>query len=539
MAREGVRAFFGLMGDGNLRLIPYATAELGIRFYGSRHEAGAVAMADGYARSTGEVGVCTFTQGPGMTNALTALVSAQRGRTPMVVLCGDTPSSVRGLPQDIDQPPFFAAAGVDVQKLSAETAAQDVAAAFERARQRRRPVALILPTDLQEHRTPWREPPRRRLIADDHHLPSEAELDAAAETLAGAARPIVLAGRGALVSGARENLICLADRAGALLAHSLPLKGYFAGHPFDLGVAGGFSSDVAIRLIAGADCIVAFGASVNHFTSRGGSLFGDAALIHCDVDAGAFGRYSVADVTVTGDAAIVARELVTRIPSSKGYRNDQIAADIAATSDDADQSDDSGIDPRSLSAQMDALLPQERSLVIDGGHFMGFPAAKIGVPGPSAFVCTLDFGSIGLGLGAAIGVAVGAPDRLTVLAVGDGGLMMSLGELDTAIRYRLPIVVIVYNDSAFGAEMHFLRTLGLSEDASVFALPPLDAVARAMGADALAVRQLVDLQQLPERLEHLDAPLVLDCRITRNVRAAWLSEAFERGAHGDSEEAAR
>src|SRR5215510_2979998 len=114
MVAEGVRAVFGLMGDGNLKLLPYLITELDVPFYSSRHEAGCVAMAEGYARVSETVGVCTFTQGPGLTNALTALVSAQRARTPLVVLCGDTPTVVSGLPQDIEQRPILAAGGIAV-----------------------------------------------------------------------------------------------------------------------------------------------------------------------------------------------------------------------------------------------------------------------------------------------------------------------------------------------------------------------------------------------------------------------------------------
>jgi acetolactate synthase-1/2/3 large subunit len=531
MARQEVRAFFGLMGDGNLKLIPYAASELGIPFYASRHEAGAVAMADGYARATGEVGVCSFTQGPGLTNAMTALVSAQRGRTPLVVLCGDTPTVVPGLPQDIEQAPILKAAGLEVQELTPDDAAGAVATAFARARSERRPIALNLPTDVQEAESAVAEPSRTASVPQTVRAPDPAALDAAAAALAGADRPVVIAGRGALAAGARDDVIALADRAGALLAHSLPLKGVFAGHPFDLGIAGGFASALAQRLIGDADCVVAIGAGLNHFTSRGGTLFGAATLIHCDADPAAFGRYVPADLTITGDARAVARALADRISQRSGYRSAEIAAAIAEPPAFSDDSDADGLDPRAVSARIDALLPRNRSLVVDGGHFMGFPATGLDVPDPSAFVCTLDFGSIGLGLGAAIGVAVGAPQRVTVAAVGDGGLMMSLGELDTAVRYRLPVVVVVYNDRAYGAEMHFLRMLGLPDEASVFAVPPLDGVARAMGAAAMAVRDLADLDTLPALVDGLDGPLVLDCRITQNVRAGWLEEAFARGTH--------
>lgn len=543
LVEERARHVFGLMGDGNLKLIPHLTGERGIDVVAARHEGGAVAMADGYARASGEVGVATFTQGPGLTNALTALVTAQRGRTPMVVLSGDTPTAVRGLPQDVDQAPFWAAAGIAVQPWTPATADAAVAEAFRRARTERRPIALDLPTDLQEleagadplpARAP--EPPRPR--------PSEADLDAAAAVLARARRPVVLAGRGAVAAGARAELVALADHVGALLATSLPATGWFAGHPFALGIAGGFASPLGRRLLGEADCVVAFGASLNHFTTRGGALLAPGTpIVQVDVDPAAFGRYVETAVGVVGDAGPTARALRARLAPGDGARSPALAAEVARAAAGVagptgapsaappDESGPDGLDPRALSRAVARLLPDDRTLVVDGGHFMGFPSMEIPVDDPSRYVFTLDFGSIGLGLGAAVGAAVAHPGRTTVAAIGDGGLMMSLGELDSAIRRRLPLVVLVYNDDAYGAEMHFLRMSGIDDRDSRFATPPLDAVARAMGARAHAIDDLAQLDGLRDELAAPDQPVLLDCRITDRVRAVWLEEAFQRGTH--------
>lgn len=531
LTSEHVGAVFGLMGDGNLKLIPRLAHER-IPFHGSRHESGAVAMADGYARTTGRVGVATFTQGPGLTNALTALVSARRGRVPMVVISGDTALSVVGLPQDIDQAPFFAACDVPVQPVRSATVHADVAEAFRRARDEHRPIALNLPTDVQEEDAgDTVVPPFPSRIAPSTEITG---LDAAIAAIAAAERPVIIGGRGAVSAGIRDELLALGDRVGALLATSLPANSWFRGHPYAVGIAGGFATDLGRELIGQADCVIAFGATLNHFTSRGGTLFSpDATIVQVDLDEAAFGRYVPTAVGVVGDVGVVARALTERLDPATGFRTDAVRGAIAdhaaATPDD---SDERGIDPRALSRQIAALLPAERQLVVDGGHFMGFPSMDIPVDGPDRFVFTLDFGSIGLGLGAAVGAAVAHPDRLTVTAIGDGGLMLSLGELDTAVRYRLPMLIVVYNDESYGAEMHFLRMSGLDEKESRFATPPLDAVARAIGADGMAVRSLADLEGVAPLLAGgLDRPLLLDCRITDEVRAVWLEEAFARGTH--------
>jgi acetolactate synthase-1/2/3 large subunit len=533
LKHEGVSAVFGLMGDGNLSLIPFISDELGIAYYNSRHEAGAVAMADGFARVTGRVGVCTVTQGPGLTNALTALVSAKRGRTPLVVLCGDTPTSISGLPQDIDQAPIFEAFGFAVQPFEPSRAGGAITSACRRARAERTPVIVNLPTDLQELAAEWAAPPAESVTVPE--TVGVTNLEDATAALQAAARPVFISGRGALMSGAHEEIVALADHVGALLANSLPVKSWFAGHDWEIGIAGGFASDLGRQLIGEADCIVSFGASLNHFTSRGGALFSPSAtVIQIDLDDAAFDRYYPASIHVTGDARQVAHLLREAVRSSGGYRTKQVAAAIEEShadvgNTDADELD--AIDPRDLSRALDSILPRDRAVVLDGGHFMGFAAMHLSVPEPSRFVFTVDFGSIGLSIGAAIGAAVGCPDQLIVTAVGDGGLLMSLGEFDTAVRYRLPIVFVVYNDEAYGAEMHFLRMLGRPDRESLFAVPPLDQVARALGGEGMAVGSLADLESLAERLRTLDGPILLDCRISRDVRAVWLEEAFERGTH--------
>lgn len=537
LASHGVRTVFGLMGDGNLKLLPELADAHDVRVIGARHEAGAVAMADGFARSSGRVGVCTFTQGPGLTNALTALITAQRGGTPMVVLAGDTPTGVRGLPQDIDQAPFWAAAGIAVQELTPETAEAAMAEAFRRARVERRPIALNLPTDLQEQSCPPHGDAVTPLpVPVPVPVPQPAtqeDLDPALDVIAAARRPVVIGGRGAVAADARDDLVALADHIGALLATSLPANSWFRDHPFDVGIAGGFASELGRRLLREADCIIAFGASLNHFTTRGGGLFAPGTpIVQVDVDPSAFGRYVPVRAGVIGDAGDVARALRERLGPHPGARTGALAAEIAeAGMPPADESGPDGMDPRLVSRVIADLVAPDRTLVVDGGHFMGFPSMEIGVLDPSHYVFTLDFGSIGLGIGAAVGAAVARPDRTTVLATGDGGLLMSLGELDTAVRYQLPVIVVVYNDRAFGAEMHFLRMSGVSDELSRFETPPLDAIARSMGAQGHAVGSLEELRALRPQLADLNGPVLLDCRITDGVRAGWLEEAFQRGTH--------
>lgn len=535
LVAEGVTEVFGVMGDGNLKLIPHLTSVHDVRMVAARHESAALAMADGYARTSGRVGVCSVTQGPGLTNTLTALISARKAGTPLVLLTGDTPHGVPGLPQDCDQEALLAAAGVPVQPFSSATATADVAAAFARARRGPGPVALSMPTDVQDEESSGPSP-----VAGGHEAasvpvvePDEAALAEAAALLRTAERPVVLAGRGAIRADAREAAIALADEVGALLATTLPGKSWFDGHPWSVGICGGFATPLGAELIGDADVVVVLGAGVNSFTNRAGALLhAPTELIHVDVDPAAVGRYTPAAVSVVGDARLVAtrlRELVAG--AGPGYRTEAVAErlrsfDLGAAHEDAGA--EGALDPRTVCAELEPLLPANRQLITDGGHFCGFPASYLSVPEPSAFLFSLDFGSVGLGLGSAIGAAVAHPERLTVLAIGDGGLMMGLGDLETLAREQVPMLVLVFDDGAYGAELHFLRMLGLPEEQSLFTTPDLVAVAESIGARGVRIDTLDDLKALVAECVDLREPLVAHIPVNRDVRAGWLEEAFAR-----------
>lgn len=532
LAHLGATEVFGLMGDGNLKLIPTLTHEHGVTVHAARHEAAAVSMADGYARSAGTVGVCTVTQGPGLTNALTALVTAHRGRTPMLAIIGDTPLGVSGLPQDIEQAPLIAAAGLTQAAVDPATAHADVAAAWRTALDLRRPVVLSLPTDVQELEAGDQV---CDLASSARPVVTPGDLSEAAAALQAAERPVIVAGRGALESDCRDDLVALADHVGALLATSLPLNGWFGDHPFAVGIAGGFAHEERRAILHEADCVLALGASLNHFTTRGGGLFApDATIVQVDESPEAHGRYTRFDIGVVGDAGLVARRLRADVRAGERFRTAAVRARIAeGAQPEPDASDEQGLDPRVVARTLAAALPHGSALAVDGGHFMGFPSMDIPVAGPRDYIFTLDFGSIGLGLAAAVGASVADPRRPVVAAVGDGGLLMSLGELDTLARSGLPIVVAVFNDAAFGAELHFLRLSGIPEQTSRFPdTAPLAPVAEALGIRAMSAGDADGLAQVVKVLEDgVSEPMLVDFRVTDAVRAAWLEEAFQRGTH--------
>lgn len=532
LRRVGATVVFGLMGDGNLRFVSQFR-DAGLRFYGTRHESCAVAMADGYARAGGQVGVCTVTQGPGLTNALTALRTASTARTPLVILAGDTPRAASRHIQDVDQQTLFELAGAGVEPLhSADAISGAIVRAFARATDESRPIGISVPTDLQDQFSVDSLVDGMTTARGSGSPAPSADVRRAIELIAESKRPIILAGRGAVSAAARDDLEQLADRVGGLLTTTLLAKDLFTNCLYSAGIAGGFSSRLTADLLREADLILAFGASLNYWTTRNDTLFAPSArLICCDIDAGAPALLH-ADCALVGDAAATARELLALIEDSdvrtSEWRRPGLANDLAAQRVDhafEDKATDGTVDPRSLCIRLDELIPQERLLAVDGGHFTGFPCMYMSVPDPTALLFGVTFGSIGLGVALALGGAIGRPDRLAVAVVGDGGLTMNIGDLETAARYGIPALIVVINDSAYGAELHHLTLLGLDADEATFPDLDLAAVARTLGLDACTVTDIDQLAQLSQWLDDPQGPLLLDCKTTRAVRAEWLDEA--------------
>lgn len=535
LGRLGVETAFGLVGSGNFGLIDHLTRRCGVAYHASRHEAAAVGMADGYARVSGRLGVCTVHQGPGVTNTLTALTEAVKARTPLVVLAGDTATTAVYQNLDVDQDAVVSSVGAGVERIrGASTAVEDTARAVRRAETERRPIVVSLPIDIQEQ------------DCEDEHLPAFAEHESAAprpseeavslavDLLESSHRPAIIAGRGAVLSGARTQLEALGDRIGGLFATSMMAKGFFAGNPFDLGVSGGFASPLAARLLGEADVVLSFGASLNTWTTKHGTLFSPSArIVHCDLDPSAIGRVQPVSLGIVGDASATAgalvEELVRREVSLEGFRTDATRREIEGfrwEDEFADESTADTVDPRAAFMALEEILPKERTVTLDCGHFAGFAAMHLSAPDAAGFVFAEAFQAVGVGLGAGMGAAVARPDRLAVIVVGDGGLLMSLGELDAAVHLGLPMLVVVANDAAYGAEVHHFRSLGLPTELALLGETDFAAISTAMGGRGLTVRSAGDLERLEDWVGAPEGVMVVDCKVNPRVEGEYLKEAF-------------
>ncbi len=525
LAGLGVAQAFGVVGSGNF-VVTNALRAGGVPFVAARHECGATVMADAYGRVSGRLAAVTLHQGCGLTNALTGITEAAKSRTPLLVLAADTAGAAVTANFRVDQDAAVTAVGALSERVhSPATAVADAVRAYRTAVHERRTVVLNLPLDVQA--APAVPAP---VVVPAAPLPVRPHADAVAElarVLRAARRPVFVAGRGARHAG--TALRALADATGALLATSAVAHGLFAGDPWSLGIAGGFASPRAAALIAEADLVVGWGCALTNWTTRRGRLLGaGTTVVQVDVDAAAFGAHHRVDLGVVGDARETARDVLAAMDgwTQDGYRTTPVGAVRWHEVRHTDGSTVDRIDPRTLSARLDELLPAERVLAVDSGNFMGYPSAYLSVPDERGFCFTQAFQSIGLGLATAVGAALARPDRLPVAALGDGGFLMGVAELETVARLGLPMVVVVYDDAAYGAEVHHF---GAEADLATVTFPDTDlaAVGAGFGCAALTVRTAADLGGVADWLAGpRDRPLLVDAKITSDGGSWWLAEAF-------------
>jgi thiamine pyrophosphate-dependent acetolactate synthase large subunit-like protein len=538
LARLGVRQVFGVVGSGNYHLTS-ALVAAGARFVAARHEGGAATMADAYARTSGEPAAVSLHQGCGLTNALTGIAEAAKSRTPLLVLAAEATQPTSNFA--VDQTALATAVGaISMRVDSAATCLDRVLEAVTAAVHERRTVLLNLPLDVQADPVPDSVLKQLSTLilpaAPTPPAPAAADCEALAELLGSAGRPVLLAGRGA--RHARAELLALADACGALLATSAAAKGLFEGSDWSLDVSGGFATPRAAELIREADVLVAFGCALNMWTTRHGSLLGpQTRVVQVDVEAGAIGRHQPVSLGIVADSAAVAAAatgLLAGGPRVSGYRSDQLWTARAAENrwrdepfaDWSTSGESARIDPRTLTTLLDDALPAERVVAVDSGNFMGYPSMFLSVPDADGFCFTQSFQSIGLGLATAIGAALARPDRLAVAALGDGGALMAAAELDTVRRLGLAMVVVVYNDSAYGAEVHHFQD---EDPQGIVTFPETDiaAIGAGYGFDAATVRRPSDLAGVHEWLAGArQRPLLVDAKIAAPQGSWWLEEAF-------------
>jgi thiamine pyrophosphate-dependent acetolactate synthase large subunit-like protein len=527
---------FGVMGNGNAYFLDALERSTDVGYTAVRHEAGGVVAADAYHRAGGGLAAATATYGAGFTNTLTALAEAVQAHVPLVLVVGDEPTS-GPRPWGVDQIALASAVGARTYTVGRADAAATTVIAIEHALTYRVPTVLAIPYDvaaLEAGPIPEAPEPRPTQPLAPRGAFAERAMRDAAAALADARRPFLLAGRGAWISGAGDELGALADATGALTATTALGRGIFPRAEFDLGVTGGFGAEAAMGLIEQADVAVVFGASLNQFTMRFGALFAPGTRVF-QVDLAPAATHPHVGAYIRGDVALVAREISREMAvigaSPSGWRESADAVSARAYEPGEDLAADGRLDPRSAAARIGELLPENRVVVSDGGHFIGWANMYWPVTSPDRMLMVgTAFQSIGLGFASVPGAALAKPDATIVLTTGDGGGLMGLPDLESAVRVAGGRgVAVVWNDAAYGAEVNLYGLKGLAQ--APMLIPEVDfaGLARGFGAEGVTVRTLDDLDRLAEwvRTPRSERPfLLLDLRISRTVIAPYQQEVI-------------
>ncbi|WP_341945986.1 thiamine pyrophosphate-binding protein [Microbacterium sp. LWH11-1.2] len=560
---QHIDAVFGVMGNGNAYFLDAIEKQTDAVFTAVRHEQGAVVAADAHFRASGRIAAGTSTYGAGFTNTLTALAEAVQAHVPLVLVVGDEPTS-GPRPWDVDQIALASAVGARTYTVGRTDAAATTVIAIEHALTYRVPVVLAIPYDVAALEAgPVAEAPSPRLPAPLTPKGEFAEgmLDEIAAALRGAERPFLLAGRGAWLAGASHALGELAELTGALTASSALGRGVFPDPRYDLGVTGGFGADGAMELVRTADVAVVFGASLNQFTMRFGELFAPGTRVF-QIDIAPAATHAHIGGFVRADARVAAEELVTRLrstsadghsfgdrarhaASAEGPAGESAASsetvparpwresvDVAsARAYDAgdDLAADGRLDPRSAARRIAELLPEDRVVVSDGGHFIGWANMYWPVAAPDRMMMIgTAFQSIGQGWPSVVGAALARRDSTIVLTSGDGGGLMAIADLESAVRAAAGRgMAVIWNDAAYGAEVNLYGLKGLAEGPMLIPEVDFAAFGAAVGAEGVVVRTLADLDRL-EAWAQEDAAtrrfLLLDLRISGAVIAPYQQE---------------
>lgn len=517
---HGIDTIFGLVGDANLFMANHFVIGCGGKMVPAAHEGGTVLMAQGYAQVTGKVGVATVTQGPGLTNCFTALREGVVARSPIVLLCGDTPVTAPFHPQNIDQREVVKATGAGFEQVKAPaTAARDVATAFYRARKERRPVVLNIPSDFM-----WAEVEHSPVVFDLPEIESTVTEgpvhEAAIGMIASAKRPLILAGAGAI--GAKDKLIALAERLEAPLATTLKGTGLFAGHPNNIGYFGTLSTAEAYDVIAAADCVIVFGAWMHFLTTDRGELLKGKRVVQVNNSLSDAGAFYQPDAVLIADAGKTAENILYWLDEAEiapsGFSRELPSHDISKhPKGDPNKSTKGCINLEYALDRLNEALPENRIMLTDGGRYITEVWCRVTVPDPNSFHMTDNFAAIGQGMQQAIGAAHGDPARPVVLFMGDGGFMMGgANEFNTAVRTKRDLIVIICNDSAYGAEHIQMLDRQMDPSLTEFVWPSFAEIAKAMGGQGVEVASPAELETAIAAINARKGPIIVDMKLDPN-----------------------
>ncbi len=542
LVAEGVTDIFGIVGSAYMDALDLFEPA-GIRFVSVAHEQNAAHMADGYSRVSDRHGVCIGQNGPGITNFVTAIAAAYWAHSPVVAITPETGSTGMGLGgfQETDQIPIFSKiTRYQAHVTSPQRLAELTHRAFYMARSERGPVQINVPRDHFYGEVDVDIKPALRV---ERGPGGPGGLDEAAQALARASFPVVLVGGGVVMADGQPEAVALAEHLSAPVVTSyLHNDAFPASHPLMCGPLGYQGSKAAMKIIAQADVVLALGTRLGPF----GTLpqYGidywpaGAKIVQIDADRRVLGLVKDVTVAVEGDAKLAAAAILGRLRAlnepiachgNKEARLSELERrkrEWESELDGLSGGSSEPIPPRRILRELEKAMPENAMVSTDIGNICSVANSYLRFERPRSFFAAMSFGNCGYAFPAAIGAKVAAPDRPAVAYVGDGAWGMSLAEVMTCVRERIPVVAVVFNNGQWGAEKknqvdyYADRYVG-----TVLENPSFAAIARAMGADGVRVERPDEIGEALRQAARSDGPTVIEIMATQE-----LGEPFRRDA---------
>ena len=528
LAEQGIDTVFGYPGGNVLSIYDKLSQNRhGIRHILTAHEQGAVHACDGYSRSGKGIGVVIATSGPGATNLITGLATAFADSVPIVAITGSVPVSSIGTDsfQEIDTASLTLAATKhssfikDIQKL-----APTLRKAFEIAKSGRPgPVLVDIPHDIQKaycsfdtskgcsHKTP----------ADCDASQDTASLDMAVSLINRCHRPVVYCGGGVINGKCSEEIQSLAEKCGAYMAFTMMgLSAASASHPRYLGMAGLYGRMEAAKAISEADLIIAAGVRFSDRGTGNREKFGqNARIIHLDIDQAEQGKVINADIEITGSLK-EALSYITENIEEASHPEWDIAVEKIKTDYSEKRGGKTDFSPRNIIETVNSMTSEGVPVATDVGQHQMWVSKYYDFRRPGTHLTSGGFGTMGYGMGAAIGAALSVNGK-SVLFTGDGSFCMNFNEVTTAVRYSVPVIVIVLNNGGLG----MIRQLqdcfcdGRRFSTELMRKTDFAQFAKAVGAEGYRAESLEELKDAYRNALKAHGPVVIDCCIKESENA--------------------
>ncbi len=484
------------------------------------HEQGAAHAADGYARTTGRVGVVISTSGPGATNLVTGIATAYLDSIPMVAICGNVPTTqigsdsfqeidITGVTLPITKHNYFVG---DVKDL-----ADTIREAFTLSKSGRPgPVLIDVPKDVQIAKCEYE--PQPQVEAAKAYAAKDIRIKEAAEYINSSEKPYIYFGGGVITADAQDEMLSLAEKIDAPIGCSLMgLSGIPTDHPRFLGMQGMHGHYASSMAMHKADLIISLGVRFNDRVTGNREKFAKGAkIIHIDVDGSELSKTVNALCGLRGDVKLTLQKLLPLISGSKKPQwQERISALKAEEESYLDNR--AGLTPRQAILTLNKYLGGNTAVCTDVGQHQMWSAQSLSFKAPRRFVSSGGLGTMGYGFGAAIGAAYGTGER-SVLITGDGSFGMNLNELATAVRYNVPVVVMIMNNGVLGMVRQW-QTLFYDKHYSNSVLnrkTDFAAFAKAFGADGEEVKTPEELDEALKRAFSTEGPYIIDCKIDKD-----------------------